>query len=52
MDEETDLGIIVKNNLKIDSQCAKASKKGNQGNLGINCKNNYMQGSSTNENFI
>src|SRR5437867_2600081 len=30
VDEETDLGIIIKNNLKIDSQCAKASKKGNQ----------------------
>ena len=28
--QETDLGIEIKNNLKVDAQCAKASKKGNQ----------------------
>ena len=28
--QETDLGIEIKNNLKVDAQCIKASKKGNQ----------------------
>src|SRR6266516_379357 len=30
VNQETDLGIEIKDNLKVDAQCAKASKKGNQ----------------------